>query len=85
MAAVFAPIGTPPANTYAGLYDIRERPTALLLIVGVVLLGVLITVVLVAVTRRRITGKHITIQPLIILYTIGELTRASLLLHWHTF
>jgi len=26
-------IGTSPANTYAGLYDIRERPTALLLIV----------------------------------------------------
>jgi len=61
MAAVFVHIGTPPPNTYAGLYDIRERPTALLLIVGVVLLGVLITVVLVAVTRRRITGKHITI------------------------
>jgi len=79
MAAVFVHIGTPPANTYAGLYDIRERPTALLLIVVMVLLGVLITMVLVAVTWRRITGKHITI------YTIPDhfvhyrkLTRASL-------
>ena len=69
----------PPANTYAGIYDIRERTTALLPIEGVVLLGVVITMLLVAVTeRRRITGKHITIQPLIILYTIGELTKASL-------
>jgi len=64
MAAVFVHIGTPPANTYAGLYDIRERPTGLLLIVGVVLLGVLITMVLVAVTQRRITGN---IEPYMVL------------------